>query len=81
MFLGYRCFSYGLRYIEASTATLITLLEPAVATLFAIAIVGEKFDATGWFGMLLIGLCLLLQVVNFPGHQTPKTEIYQVRGS
>lgn len=61
MFLGYLCFGYGLRHIQASTATLITLLEPAVATLFAIAIVGEKFRPIGWLGMLFIAICLVLQ--------------------
>ncbi len=66
MFLGYLFFGYGLRHIQASTATLITLLEPAVATLFAIAIVGEKFHAIGWMGMLFIAICLMLQVVKLP---------------
>lgn len=66
MFLGYVLFGYALRYIEASTATLITLLEPAIATLFAIVVVGERFHAIGWIGMLCIGLCLAMQVVRFP---------------
>src|SRR5690554_7817651 len=41
MFVGYLCFGYGLRYIAASTATLITLLEPVVAVLLAVLVVGE----------------------------------------
>ncbi|MGB5444798.1 MAG: EamA family transporter [Psychromonas sp.] len=70
MFLGYLCFGYGLRHIQASTATLITLLEPAVATLFAIAIVGEKFHSIGWIGMIFIGICLMLQAVKLPATKT-----------
>lgn len=66
MFLGYLCFGYGLRHTEASSATLITLLEPVIATLFAIVIVGERFFAIGWIGMLFIGLCLAIQVVKRP---------------
>ncbi|WED23678.1 EamA family transporter [Vibrio sp. JC009] len=66
MFLGYICFGFALRHIEASKATLITLLEPAIATIFAITIVGEKFYSIGWIGMLFIGICLVLQVVKLP---------------
>lgn len=66
MFLGYLCFSYGLRYVDASKATLLTLLEPVIAMLLAVAIVGERFMATGWLGVGLILLCLLLQMVKLP---------------
>ncbi|SHO55109.1 DMT family transporter [Vibrio quintilis] len=66
MFVGYLLFGYGLRYIEASQATLITLLEPVVAALFAVFFVGEKFSTTGWYGMGLIAVCLLFQVVKWP---------------
>lgn len=61
MFLGYLLFSYGLNTIEVSKATLITLLEPLVAAILAIVIIGETFALEGWFGMSLIFVCLLLQ--------------------
>lgn len=64
MFLGYLLFGYGLKSIAASKATLITLLEPAIATLFAVIIVGETFSYLGWIGMMLIAVCSVLQVVN-----------------
>jgi len=66
MFVGYLCFSYGLRYIAASTATLITLLEPVVAVLLAVLIVGEWLSAAGWMGIPLIMLSLLLQTMRLP---------------
>ena len=66
MFLGYLLFGYGLKYIDASKATLITLLEPAIATLFAVVIIGEKFLTIGWVGMGCIAICLLLQVITLP---------------
>jgi len=69
MFLGYLLFGYALKQLEASTATLITLLEPAVATLFAVTIVGEKFATIGWYGFVLIVICLTLQVIKFPTKQ------------
>ncbi len=64
MFLGYLCFGYGLQRINASQATLITLLEPVIATLLAVFIVGERFASLGWYGITLIILCCLLQVIK-----------------
>nr|WP_211161073.1 DMT family transporter [Microcella alkalica] len=54
MFLAYVLFGWGLRLIRSSTVTVITLLEPVVATLLAVAIVGERLDALGWIGLALI---------------------------
>ncbi|GLQ29977.1 DMT family transporter [Litoribrevibacter albus] len=62
MFLGYVLFGYGLKFISASQATLITLLEPAIATLMAVVVVGERINSIGWFGMGLIVLCLFMQM-------------------
>ena len=67
MFLGYLCFGYGLRYIAASTATLITLLEPLVAVVLAVVIVGERLSPAGWLGMPLIIGSLLLMTLRFTG--------------
>ncbi|WP_461537039.1 DMT family transporter [Spongorhabdus nitratireducens] len=66
MFTGYLLFSYGLQHLEASRATLITLLEPVVATFLAVIIVKEAFSAVGWFGMLFIAICLMLQTLKLP---------------
>lgn len=63
MFVGYLCFGYGLRFLSSSQATLITLLEPAVATLLAVLIVGERFGLAGVTGLLLIAICLWLQIL------------------
>lgn len=65
MFVGYLCFGYALQQIDASKAILITLLEPAIATIFAITIVGEHFSLIGSIGIGLIVLCLILQVCKF----------------
>lgn len=66
MFLGYLLFGLGLRHIEASKATLITLLEPVVATLLAIIVVGEVFDTSGLIGMVFIFICLIFQMIKLP---------------
>lgn len=65
MFIGYLCFSYGLKLIDASKATLITLIEPLIATLLAVFIVGEHLNTIAWWGMGLVSLCLLMQSFSF----------------
>ena len=64
MFLGYLLFGFGLNYIDASKATLITLIEPLVATVLAVFIIGEKFKVIGWVGVALVSLCLLMQTIK-----------------
>jgi DME family drug/metabolite transporter len=59
MFLGYLAFGYGLARIPASTATTISLIEPVVAAILAILIVGERLTPIGWTGVALIILCLV----------------------
>ena len=61
MFLGYLLFAYGLRFIETSHATLLTLIEPLVATLLAVILLGEHFKNIGWLGAILVSICLLIQ--------------------
>lgn len=60
MFLGYLAFGYGLTKVSASTATTVTLTEPAIATVLAVAVVGERLDPLGWAGLCVIGFVLLL---------------------
>ncbi|MFC3121180.1 DMT family transporter [Agaribacter flavus] len=58
--LAYKLFGYGLSKVKASTATLITLLEPVIATLLAVTIVNEIIGLQGWSGMGMILLSLLV---------------------
>ena len=58
MFLGYLLFGSGLARVPASTATTLTLAEPAVATILAVVIVGERLPALGWLGIAGIGISL-----------------------
>ena len=59
MFIGYLCYGYGLARIPASSATTITLLEPVVAALLAVVVVGERLPLLGWTGVMLIIACLV----------------------
>lgn len=54
MFVAYLLFGVGMRTLRSSTATTITLLEPFVATILAVLVVGERLDLAGWLGLALI---------------------------
>ncbi|MER3390012.1 MAG: EamA family transporter [Microcella sp.] len=54
MFLAYVLFARSLRALRSSTVTVVTLLEPFVATLLAVAVVGERLEPAGWVGLALI---------------------------
>ncbi|MCI9888024.1 EamA family transporter [Micrococcales bacterium 31B] len=60
MFVGYLVFGYGLTKVTASTATTVTLTEPAIATVLAVAVVGERLSPLGWMGLCVIGIALLI---------------------
>lgn len=60
MFTGYVLFGYALARISVSTATTITLIEPVVAALLAVVIVGETLSALGWLGAVLVTSCLVI---------------------
>lgn len=60
MFLGYLLFGYGLMRVPASTATTITLIEPAAAALLAVVIVGERLTPIGWAGLVVVASSLLV---------------------
>ncbi|MFE5402678.1 DMT family transporter [Streptomyces sp. NPDC056580] len=60
MFTGYVLFGWGLAHVSASTATTLSLLEPAVAAVLAVLVVGERLPALGWTGVALVIMCLAL---------------------
>ncbi|MDF6017209.1 EamA family transporter [Streptomyces sp. JH34] len=64
MFLGYVLFGWGLAHVPASTATALTLLEPAVAAVLAVLVVGERLPPVGWAGVVLILGCLAVLTVR-----------------
>jgi DME family drug/metabolite transporter len=72
MFVAYLLFGIGLRSIRSSTVTTITLLEPVVATVLAVTIVGERLAPAGWVGLVLVlaGLTVLVSA-----RRGPKTSV------
>lgn len=68
MALAYLLFGFGLRVLRSSTATTIALLEPVVATLLAVAVVGERPGPIGWIGLAVVALGIaLLSARRAPG--------------
>ena len=63
MFLGYLLFGFGLTKVSASAATTATLTEPAIATLLAVLIVGERLETLGWTGLVVIAIVLVILAV------------------
>jgi DME family drug/metabolite transporter len=60
MFLGYILFGRGLATVAASTATTVSLLEPAVASLIAVIVLGEHLPPMGWLGLGLLFASLVI---------------------
>ncbi|WP_414123244.1 DMT family transporter [Corynebacterium nuruki] len=63
MFLGYVLYGVGLTRLSPSTTTTVTLLEPAVAAVLAVTVVGERLSTAGWTGLALIAVALLVLVL------------------
>ncbi len=61
MCLGYLLFGAGLARVSVSTATTLSLLEPVVATVLGVTVVGERLGGWGWAGtgLVVLGLVLL----------------------
>lgn len=60
MFLGYYLFGLGLNRVRPSTATTLTLIEPAVAALLAVVVVGEQLTPLGWAGLGVLAVALVV---------------------
>ncbi|WP_225634660.1 DMT family transporter [Streptomyces solaniscabiei] len=66
MFAGYVLFGWGLAHVPASTATTLSLLEPAVAAILAVLVIGERLPPTGWTGIALVITCLAVLTAPTP---------------
>lgn len=71
MFAGYVLFGWGLAHVPASTATTLSLLEPVVAAVLAVLVVGERLPATGWAGITLVITCLTVLTTPAPTRRSP----------
>ena len=60
MVISYLLYTRAMRTLLSSAVLLISLVEPAVATALAVAVVGERFDLQGALGMVSIVLAVVL---------------------
>lgn len=58
--LAYVLYGWGLRLLDTSTATTLTLAEPVTAGVLAVAVLDERLRWFGWFGAALVVLGLLV---------------------
>ncbi|MBF4607079.1 DMT family transporter [Curtobacterium sp. VKM Ac-1393] len=65
--LGHSLYAVGLRSVGASVATLVSLLEPVIAAVLAVLVVGEHLGAAGWGGITLV--VVGLAVLALPGRR------------
>jgi DME family drug/metabolite transporter len=61
---AYAIYSMGLRWVPASVAGVVTLLEPLTATLLGVLIFGERLGVAGILGALLLLSALSLLIVT-----------------
>lgn len=67
--VAYVLFAYGLARVSATMATTLSLLEPVIAAVLAVAIVGERLPAEGWVGIGLIVGSLFILTLPMPGRR------------
>jgi len=60
--VAYTLYFRGLRSAAASTAALLTLLEPLTGTILAAFLLGERLSVTGMAGAAIIATAVLLTV-------------------
>lgn len=66
--LAYVAFFRGLRTVRATTAAVLTLIEPAAATLLAVVLLGERLGPWGLVGAtVLMGTAALLAIAQARG--------------
>jgi Predicted membrane protein len=73
MVMSYLLYTWAMRSLKSSAVLLISLVEPAVATLLAVWIVEERFDLQGGLGIALIALAVILAGRRSPATDKPET--------
>jgi DME family drug/metabolite transporter len=59
--LAYWSYAAGLRLLEPSQTTLITLVEPVVATVLGVVALSERPSTVAWIGVLIVIASLLAE--------------------
>lgn len=71
LLVAYLLFGIALGTLRSSAATTIALIEPLIATVLAVVVVGERLGAVGWVGLaLILAGVIALSTARYP-HNRP----------
>jgi len=59
--VAYWSYATGLRHLEPSETTMITLIEPVAATLLGVVLLSERPSVIGWLGIAVVIIALLTE--------------------
>ena len=62
--LAYWAYAHGLQHLKPREATMLTLFEPAVATLLGAVVLGERPTSIAWVGIAIVSVAILVETVK-----------------
>ena len=71
-YLGYSIYSFGIKHVESTKASIIVNIEPVVAIFAAWFVWGEVFSALGWVGVAFVFAAVLVLVLGKQEEATDK---------
>src|SRR5699024_10828044 len=74
--VAYIIYTYGLQQTEASNASLLTTVEPVVATLVGVFIFEEHFAFSQIVGMICIIWAVILMQIQLPENRLTKIKYW-----
>jgi drug/metabolite transporter, DME family len=73
--VAYLLFGVGLRVLQPGHIATLNLLEPVVATVLAVAVLGETLGASGWLGVILVVVALAVLGIGSGVRRTSTSEV------
>lgn len=71
--LAYVWFGWGLKRLPPTTVVMLTMFEPVVAAILAIAVLGETLSGPSWAGIVIVLIGLV--IVGLRSRPTPTTTV------
>lgn len=62
--LAYWAYAEGLKRLKPREATMLTLFEPAVATILGAVILGERPSTVAWIGIVIVAVAILVETLS-----------------
>ena len=61
--LAYWAYAQGLKHLKPREATMLTLFEPAVATLLGAVVLSERPTTSAWIGIAIVAVAILIETL------------------